>query len=149
MSGAGDAWGGHTPISAIPRQAAPLTVLFIDRDVAEAEQLARALKRTSAIAVAPSFQAAKAAITERVPGLVVLDLNLPDANGLDVITWLHATPALRHTLIVVTTSRAHIQDKIAAFQAGADDYLIKPIAPAQFAQHIERLSYFRQVLGDA
>lgn len=149
MSGSGDTWGGRTLANALPRQTVSLSVLFIDRDVTGAEQLAHALKRASAVAVAPSFQAAKAAIAERVPGLVVLDLDLPDANGLDVITWLHATPALRHVLIVVATASAHIQDKIAAFQAGADDYLIKPVAPAQFAQHIERLRYFRQVLGEA
>lgn len=148
MGGAGDTWGGRMLANALPRQNHSLAVLFIDADVPGAEQLAHALKRVSAVAIAPSFQAARVALAERVPGLIVLDLNLPDANGLDVIGWLHATAALRHVLIVVTTARTLIQDKIAAFQAGADDYLIKPVAPAQFVQHIERLSYFRQVLGD-
>lgn len=149
MSDRGDIWGGRFLADALPRQSAPLSVLFIDADVAGAEQLAQALKRASAVAVAASWQAAKAAIGERVPNLIVLDLDLPDANGLDVIGWLHSTPALRHVLLVVTTARTRVQDKIAAFQAGADDYLVKPVIPAQFAQHIERLNYFRQVLGNS
>lgn len=143
-----DVWGARPLANTIPRRFAPLAVLFIDADVAGAEQLAHALRNTRSVAIAPSWQTAKSAIAERVPTLIVLDLDLPDAPGLDVIGWLHRTPALRHILIVVTTSRALVQDKIAAFQAGADDYLVKPVSPTQFAQHIERLSYFRQVLGD-
>ena len=141
-------WGARPLANTIPRQLASLAVLFIDADVAGAEQLAHALRHTRAVAIAPSWQAAKLAIGERVPNLIVLDLDLPDAPGLDVIGWLHRTPALRHILLVVTTHRSRVQDKISAFQAGADDYLVKPVLPTQFAQHIERLSYFRQVLGD-
>jgi two-component system, OmpR family, response regulator QseB len=55
---------------------------------------------------------------------VVLDLGLPDANGLDVLRWLRAEGL--NTLAIVVTARDLIPDRIQGLNAGADDYLIKP-----------------------
>jgi len=59
---------------------------------------------------------------------LILDWNLPDRTGLEVIAWAHQniTPA---PPILLVTSRADDADVVAGLNAGADDYLVKPIAP--------------------
>ena len=124
-----------------------MAVLFIDPDAENAERLSRALRGVSAVAVVPTAQAAVSAMSARMPNLVVLELDLPDANGLDLITRLRNTPATRNVLLMVVTSRTGVRDKIAAFQSGADDYLVKPVEAQQFLVHVQLLSRFRQVIG--
>ena len=61
------------------------------------------------------------------PALVLLDLHMPGRSGIEVLTWLRASPSLaRVPFLVLTASEeaAHIDE---AFQAGADSYLIKPV----------------------
>lgn len=143
MSGANNA---ARPTGA-QQQRPAMAVLFIDPDAENAERLSRALRGVSAVAVVPTAQAAAAAMNARMPNLIVLELDLPDANGLELIMHMHNTPATRNVLIMVVTSRTSVHDKITAFQAGADDYLVKPVDPQQFAVHVQLLSRFRQVIG--
>jgi len=132
------------PLSAgLPR----LTVLFIDPD-GSAARLADALGQTGATFFVPSAQQALAAIPSLRPDLVVTELNLPDLDGLDLVARLRSGPATRNVLLMVITARRTLRDKINAFQAGADDYLVKPVSDPQFVLHVRALSRFRQVLGN-
>ena len=124
-----------------------LSVLFIDPDRESAATLARPLRSHHAIAIADSASQAQAAISVRTPDLIVMELDLPDANGLELLRALHAAPATRNVLILVVTTRASVRDKIAAFQAGADDFLVKPVDPEQFATHVLLVGKLRKVLG--
>ncbi len=63
------------------------------------------------------------AITQQHPALVLLDLGLPDADGLDIIRQVREWSALP---IIVISARGEETSKIAALDAGADDYLTKP-----------------------
>ncbi|MBI5802694.1 MAG: EAL domain-containing protein [Verrucomicrobia bacterium] len=58
--------------------------------------------------------------------LVLLDLGLPDMDGLDVLAALKADPALRHIPVIVITGRERTEDKLRAFNLGAVDYVNKP-----------------------
>jgi two-component system KDP operon response regulator KdpE len=76
----------------------------------------------------PLFEAASAAeaklvITTHNPSLVLLDLGLPDADGLDVTRSLREWSRVP---IIVISARGREDDKVAALDAGADDYLTKP-----------------------
>lgn len=124
---------------------AGLAVLFVDPDVDNAERLAQALPNLSAVAVVPTAQEAVAAITMRVPDLIVTELDLPDANGMRLIQSVHNAPLTRRVLILVVTHRTNFRDKIDAFQAGADDYLVKPVDAEQLATHVRLVSRFRQI----
>jgi DNA-binding response OmpR family regulator len=121
-------------------------VLFIDPDLDSAERLARALPNLSAVAVVPTLQAALSAMNIRVPDLVVTEIDLPDGNGLEFVSRLLATPSTRRVLTIVLTRRTSFVDKIAAFQAGADDYLVKPVDADNLSTHIRLVSRFRQVM---
>lgn len=58
--------------------------------------------------------------------LVLLDLGLPDGNGLEVLkTWRHQN---KNTPVIILTARDEVHDKVMGLDAGADDYLIKPFA---------------------
>ena len=62
----------------------------------------------------------------KVPDLVLLDLGLPDMDGLDVLAALKADPALKHIPVIVLTGRERTEDKLRAFNLGAVDYVNKP-----------------------
>lgn len=123
-----------------------LHILIVEPDLGVAQQLAGALSRDHAVMVVGTAAAALAAIRARLPALVATELDLPDAFGLDLLTALHSRPATQQVLLLVLSRRTAIQDRIAAFQAGADDFLLKPVDPQTFAAHVRRLSRFRQVL---
>ena len=72
---------------------------------------------------AATAQAGLLQATTRPPALVILDLGLPDLDGLEVTQRLREWTAVP---IIVLSARGQEQDKIAALDAGADDYLTKP-----------------------
>jgi len=123
-----------------------LKILMVDPDFASAERLAAALRPRHMVAVVGSAQAALTAIMISVPHLIVTALDLPDANGVELVARWHAEPLTRHTLLMIVTHRRSVLDKIAGLQAGADDYLVKPVDPLQFAMHVQSVSRFRKVL---
>src|SRR5262249_30697780 len=123
----------NTRITGAPQVAPqPMAVLFVDPDMESAHRLSRALPNYSLTAVVPTAQAALQAIQARVPTLIVTELDLPDAKGLDLLRHIHADPTTRKVLLMVVTRRTAITDKIAAFEAGADDYVVKPVEPQNF-----------------
>lgn len=69
----------------------------------------------------------------RNPDLILLDLGLPDADGLDVTRTIRQT---RATPIIVLSARGREQDKVAALDLGADDYLTKPFGVEELLARI-------------
>lgn len=74
---------------------------------------------------AATGSAALSAIRERLPDLVVLDLGLPDMDGLDLARRLRAGAPIP---ILMLTARDTVADRVAGLEGGADDYLTKPFA---------------------
>lgn len=124
----------------------PWTVLIVDPDIEGAQRLAAALA-PNLIAVVDSARAAYEAIQAKMPDLIVTELDLPDMSGVEFIARIHSTPATRNVLLLVATRRTSVGDKIMAFQAGADDYLVKPLDPQHFVTHAQLVSRFLQVIG--
>jgi two-component system chemotaxis response regulator CheY len=71
--------------------------------------------------------------------LMVLDLNMPDVHGIDVLKFVRRQP--RHATLptVVLTTRDDAQSRQQAFDAGATSYLTKPFAPHELAQTVREL----------
>jgi two-component system KDP operon response regulator KdpE len=78
-------------------------------------------------------QAALEAYARRRPDVVLLDLGLPDLDGLDVIRSIRGTDS---TPIVVLSVRGAERDKVQALDLGADDYLTKPFGPSELLARI-------------
>ncbi|MDR2179032.1 MAG: response regulator transcription factor [Synergistaceae bacterium] len=72
-------------------------------------------------------------ITSRCPDLVLLDLGLPDMDGLAIIKMVREWSQLP---IVVVSARMHERDKVAALDMGADDYMTKPFGPSELLARI-------------
>src|ERR1041385_4515920 len=61
-----------------------------------------------------------------LPGLVLLDLKLPGMHGFEVLRWIRQTPGLTAMRVVVLTSSDQIRDVNAAYQLGANSFMVKP-----------------------
>jgi DNA-binding response OmpR family regulator/HPt (histidine-containing phosphotransfer) domain-containing protein len=65
------------------------------------------------------------------PDLLLMDVAMPALDGFDMLTQLRADPAWRSLIIIFHTARDSSGDRVKAFQLGVDDYLIKPVEPAE------------------
>ena len=72
-------------------------------------------------------------------GLMVLDLNMPDMHGLEVLQFVRRHPAYRTLPVIVLTTRGDDASREAALAAGANVYLTKPFLPQVLAEHARTL----------
>jgi DNA-binding response OmpR family regulator len=79
-------------------------------------------------AIVGSGDAALRAIAERLPSLVILDLNLPVVSGTEVCRVLRSRPATAALPIIMLTARTAEADRVAGLDLGADDYVTKPFS---------------------
>jgi len=82
-----------------------------------------------------------------LPLMVLLDLKLPKRSGLEVLTWIRATPRLRTLPVVVLTSSAESTDVQRAYAVGANSYLVKPVAFEGLHRMIESVGMYWLVLS--
>lgn len=71
--------------------------------------------------------------------LMILDLNMPDMHGLDVLRFVRSHASYASTPIIVLTTKYDSDSRNAAFNAGASDYLTKPFNPAVLLEHASKL----------
>jgi len=95
----------------------------------------RATLRSGGYDVLTAFSGreAESMIGSHCPDLILLDLGLPDMDGMNII---RSVRAWTETPIVVVSARMHERDKVAALDAGADDYITKPFGTAELLARI-------------
>ncbi len=71
------------------------------------------------------------------PDLIILDLMMPDMDGYEVCRRLRHDPVTQAIPIIMFTAKIQVDDKVAGFEAGADDYLTKPTHPAELASRVK------------
>jgi two-component system, OmpR family, alkaline phosphatase synthesis response regulator PhoP len=110
------------------------TVMVVD-DEPKIVQLARDYLEHAgfAVVVAHDGKAALAAARREKPDLVVLDLGLPELDGLDVARTLRAET---NVPIVMLTGRSEESDKLVGLEIGADDYVTKPFSPKELVARV-------------
>ncbi len=69
--------------------------------------------------------------------VLLLDLNLPDMNGMDILKYLYKNPKYSHIVAIVITQRSEEIDIVVGFEFGADDYLQKPIRKRELIARIK------------
>ena len=72
-------------------------------------------------------------------GMMVLDLNMPDMHGIDVLRFVRSHEGYRDLPVIVLTTRGDARSRDTALDAGATVYLTKPFAPAALATHARQL----------
>lgn len=73
------------------------------------------------------------------PSLIVLDIMMPGMDGVEVCMQLRQLPEFKHTVIAFLTARGEDYSQIAGFEAGADDYITKPVRPKVFVSKVKAL----------
>lgn len=76
---------------------------------------------------------------KEIPDLVVLDIMMPDMDGYQVTQELRKDPEIGDTPIIMFTAKGQVDDKVAGYEAGADDYLTKPVHPIELVAHVRSL----------
>ena len=85
---------------------------------------------------------------EKIPDLVILDVMMPDMDGIETCERMRAIPKLTNTIITFLTARSEDYSQIAGLEAGADDYITKPIRPKVLLSRVKALLRRRVVSDD-
>lgn len=114
-------------------------VLVIDGHEAEALEAARSLMQSGfdVRGAGTKAEIVTALGKKPLPDLIIMDVDLPDAVGLDLLGKLHEHPDLKSTPIIVVTARTERDDIVAALAYGASGYLNKPIKPEMLVSHVK------------
>jgi len=111
------------------------TILIVDDDV----RLLKMLRRTLVyegydVLTAEDGQQALEEIYDQRPDVIVLDWMMPELNGLDVLQTLRKDQ--NPVPVLMLTARDAIEDRVEGLEVGADDYLVKPFAPAELVARV-------------
>ena len=113
-------------------------ILIIDDDIDTLKLVGLMLERQGyEIAVASNGSLGISKAAEERPQLILLDVMMPDLDGYEVTRRLRSDPALAHIPIIMFTAKTMVDDKVAGFEAGVDDYLTKPTHPAELTAHVK------------
>jgi len=74
-----------------------------------------------------------------LPDLIILDVMMPEMDGIAACEEIRRIPTLQHTMIAFLTARGEDYSQIAGFEAGADDYITKPIRPKVLVSRVKAL----------
>ena len=114
-------------------------ILVVEDDARLRERLARYLAQEGfRVTAAGDAEEARARLGIVSPDLMVLDVMMPGESGLELTAWLRATHGLDLPVLLLT-ARGAPEDRIAGFEAGADDYLGKPFEPMELVLRIRAL----------
>jgi two-component system response regulator MprA len=113
-------------------------VLVVDDD----ERLLKMLRRTLVyegfdVVTATDGYSALVQVEARRPDVIVLDWLMPELDGIGVIDRLRATGD--DTMILMLTAKDAVEDRVEGLESGADDYLVKPFAPAELLARVHAL----------
>ncbi len=115
-------------------------ILIVDDDVETLRLVGLMLQREGyEIASASNGAQALSMAQREMPDLIVLDVMMPDMDGYQVTSSLRQMPGTALTPILMFTAKSQVDDKVAGYDAGVDDYLTKPVHPAELVAHIKAL----------
>lgn len=109
-----------------------------DKNISEIESFA--LKNSGHTVEA--FDSGKAfykKMTEKIPDLILLDIMLPDEDGLEILKKIRKIPETRRIPVIMVTARTTELDKVKGLDSGADDYLTKPFGVMELISRVKAL----------
>jgi len=117
---------------------APPDVLVVDDDEDVRASLERGLRLSGfTVRTAADGQAALDVVRQDAPACVVLDVNMPGIDGVEVVRRLRATGV--DVPVCMLSARGTVGDRVAGLEAGADDYLVKPFALEELVARLRAL----------
>jgi adenylate cyclase len=118
----------------------PPLILVVD-DVADNVEILQLRLESQGYEViaAADGEAALAAIRDQLPDLVLLDIMMPKLDGIGAVKAMKADPSLPFIPVILVTARADAKDVVAGLEAGADDYLTKPVDQAALMARVRAM----------
>jgi putative two-component system response regulator len=98
------------------------------------------------VVLAPDGASALAAVHRHRPDVILLDVAMPLLDGLEVCRRLKADPATRLTPVVLVSGQTELADRINGIEAGADEFLSKPVHPHELRARVRSLSRVKQLI---
>ncbi len=115
-------------------------ILFIDDEPTNHQLVSKALEPLNAqVSFAEDGTSGIARARTLKPDVIITDVMMPDINGYELTRLLRREAQFFSTPIMVLTAQSGLQDKLRAFEFGADDYLSKPFEPAELAARVSAL----------
>jgi pilus assembly protein CpaE len=115
-------------------------ILIVDDDIDTLKLIGLMLQRQGyEISVATNGTQGLAKAETEQPDIMLLDLMMPDMDGYEVTRRMRGDPRLAQIPIIMFTAKSLVDDKVAGFEAGADDYLTKPTHPAELTSRVKAL----------
>ena len=105
------------------------TILIVDDEPANLAILRQILSPEYSLVFARSGTEALVAADKHCPALILLDVQMPEMDGLTTCCKLKANPQTMNIPVIFVTGLAEVGDETAGFQAGAVDYIVKPVSP--------------------
>jgi len=123
-----------------PETALARTILIVEDEKEIRELLEHYLRKEGFTPiVASDGEAAIARARQQKPDLVLLDILLPKADGLEVLRAIRASPGIANTPVVMLTAKGDETDRIVGLELGADDYIPKPFSPREVVARIKAI----------
>ena len=125
------------------------TILVVDDELDILEFVGYNLRKEGYIVLTANNGLAAIEIAqEKTPDLVIIDVMMPDMDGIVTCERMRAIPELSNTIITFLTARSEDYSQIAGLDAGADDYITKPIRPKVLLSRVKALLRRRVVSDD-
>lgn len=123
-------------------QDAPPQILVVDDDRVHLTYVSEVLSRQSGYRV-KSIEGGKVAWEwlcstpfDELPNLIICDWTMPDLSGLDICRRVKATPDFRLIYFILLTARAEVEDRVKGLDAGADEFITKPVDPEELQARV-------------
>jgi len=114
-------------------------ILLIDDDLKVLEILGESLNRKGyKVSTASNGRQALRTFETQDPKLVVLDMMLPDINGLEVMEQLRESPHNSDVPVLILSANGDVDVRLAGLEGGAEDYIVKPVALKEFCTKVEK-----------
>ena len=115
-------------------------ILVVDDDPNALRLISYALHREGfEVVAAQSGQEALRLVVEQPVDLIVLDIMMPQMDGYEVCQRLRENPDTARLPVIMLTAKSQVEDKVRGFKAGADDYVTKPVLPAELVARVRAL----------
>ena len=125
-----------------------IRIVLVEDDIEDAAFTKRVLKHNKlnkdlvvAINGEEAMQVLQGMVKGNLPQLILLDINLPDISGIDLLTLIKGDKDLYHIPVVILTGSNEDQDIQKSYDLGASSYLVKPISNGALMLVIEKLFY--------
>jgi DNA-binding response OmpR family regulator len=122
-----------------------LNILFIDSDLNAYEKMQQALGSGFVVRYVASVRDAKELINTSPPDIVISEVIVGQESGLDLCRYIRGIASLRHLPVMLLTSLTTLQDKVAGFSAGTDDYVVKPFDALHLQARIRLLARIKRL----